>query len=75
MSLGSKYMRIGLGDKEVKNYMSPNVYQLVDGEGDTFDTARGATILAQLKKQTSEDFFAILPVSDIVKAESSDSTV
>lgn len=75
MSLGSKYMRIGLGDKEVKNYISPNVYQLVDGEGDTFDAVRGATILAQLKKLTGEDFFAILPVSDIVEAESSDSTV
>lgn len=74
MSIGAPYFRIGLGDKEVKNYMSPNVYQLVDGEGDTFDAARGATILAQLKKQTGEDFFAI-PVSDIVEAESSDSTV
>lgn len=74
MSIGAPYFRIGLGDKEVKNYMSPNVYQLVDGEGDTFDAARGATILAQLKKQTGEDFF-VIPVSDIVEAESSDSTV
>lgn len=74
MSIGTPYFRIGLGDKEVKNYMSPNVYQLVDGEGDTFDAARGATILAQLKKQTGEDFF-VIPVSDIVEAESSDSTV
>lgn len=73
MSLGSKYMRIGLGDKEVKNYISPNVYQLVDGEGDVFLSSAGITTLVALQKQDSA-FFAI-PVSDIVEAESSDSTV
>ena len=73
MSIGTPYIRIGIVDKEVKNYMSPNVYQLVDGVGDTFDTARGATILAQLKKQ--DDTFFAIPVSDIVEAESEDSTV
>lgn len=73
MSLGSKYMRIGLGDKEVKNYMSPNAYQLVDGEGDVFLSSTGVSTLVALQKQDSA-FFAI-PVGDTVEAESSDSTV
>ena len=68
MSLGSKYMRIGLGDKEVKNYMSPNVYQLADGEGDVFLSSTGVSTLLALQKQDSA-FFAI-PVSDTVEAES-----
>lgn len=73
MSIGTPYIRIGIGDKEIKNYMSPNVYQLTEGVGDTFLVSRGSTVLAQLKKQDSA-FFAI-PVSDIVEAESEDSTV
>ena len=75
MSIGAPYLRIGIGDKEIKNYMSINVYQLVEsGEGDVFTSQEGSGIIAKLRSQTGDPFFAI-PVSDIVEEESNDSTV
>lgn len=75
MSIGATHIRIGLGDKEVKNYISPNEYQLVeDGAGEVFGVARGCTVLIELRKASGENFL-IIPDDGILETESNDSTV
>lgn len=51
MSFGASQMRIRIGDKEVKDYVSPESYQLVDeGEGQVFAVQDATTALMALRK-------------------------
>lgn len=61
MSLGIRFYRIGLEDKEVKNFVDADNYELAD-EGDVFSDID--TLLALQKKD--KNFFA-KPTSGTVK--------
>lgn len=61
MSLGFRFYRVGLEDKEVKDFVDADNYELAD-EGDVFSDID--TLLALQKKD--KNFFA-KPTSDTVE--------
>lgn len=61
MSLGSRFFRIGLEDKEVKNFVDVDNYELAD-EGDVFSNV---DILLALQRK-DKNFFVKL-TSDTVE--------